>query len=87
MKKVTAVFLTGVLCMATLCMTACGNQGDVSQGYSASDLAEDITSIAGSENPQDNAQSNSAEASDFSIGRMEGRTYINDYFDFYCALD
>lgn len=87
MKKLLVVVLTGVLCATTLCLTACGNQEGVSQGNPASDIIEDISAMAESEESQDDAQSNHTETSDFSIGRMEGRTYINEYFDFYCALD
>ena len=87
MKKILAVALTGVLCVATLCLTACGTQGEGIQENSASDIVDDITALIESEEPQDNAQNSLTEVSDFSIGRMEGRTYINDYFDFYCALD
>lgn len=87
MKKILAVFLTGVICAASLCLTACGIPGEVSQGNSASDITEAGSGAEVSDGTADNSQSNLTEAADFSIGRMEGRTYINEFFDFYCALD
>lgn len=98
MKKLLAVAVTGVFCVASLCLTACDPLGDVSQVTSVSEITEDESGTEVSEDVQsesaevseevsDSVQSDPAVAGDFSIGRMEGRTYINEYFDFYCALD
>ena len=70
MKKLLAVVLAGVLCAASLCLTACGTQGGVSQGNPASDITEDGSGSEVSDGTADNSQSNLTEAADFSIAHL-----------------
>lgn len=101
MKKLLAVVLSGVLCMASLCMTACATGGDVTsqaQDDSVGGISEhasaEVQNDSVSEIPeytsdevQESSENGFVEEDNKFIGRMEGRTYINEYFDFYCALD
>ncbi len=89
MKKILAIVLTGVICMASLCMTACTSEEAVPQEYITSEIAEVLEEYSEpmSEEASESFESGFDAESDAFIGRMEGRTYINEYFDFYCAMD
>ena len=89
MKKLLAIVLTGMICVASLCMTACTSEEAVPREYITNEIAEVLEehSEPMSEEASESFESGFDEESDAFIGRMEGRTYINEYFDFYCAMD